>query len=281
MKALVSLALLAFALTAMADPIAAVYQPPTHKNVLGTTFVSWESLIARTTPNGQGRAVFDNPTPTLEKFEVHITTLRPGMQSHPVHHHPWEELILVKEGTLDASINGVVHRVGPGFLIFFASHDPHNLKNVGDGLATYYVINFVTDLVHTVPDIPAHVQAAPGKLPSSIFDCDAIPTTPTKTGSRVGVVDSPTLTFARFSCHLTTLNPGQSTQKDIVDNGDELFVLRTGFLEASVNGVSARLKAGSLFYCAPNDKRTFRNIGPTPATYQVLKVISAKSPPQA
>jgi len=36
-----------------------------------------------------------------------------------------------------------------------------------------------------------------------------------------------------------------------------------------------------LFYCAPNDKRTFKNVGTTPAAYQVFKVISDKSPKQA
>ena len=274
-----SLALvLAFTSAALAQPVVNNYAPPTHPAVLGTTFVDWDSLAVRTTPIGQSRAVFDNPTPALPKFEVHITTLRPGMSSHPIHHHAWEEMLLIKEGKVEVSINGQIHPAGPGYLIFFASHDPHNLKNVGDTPATYYVINFATDLVQTVPDQPASEQAIPGKFPSSVIDCEGLPTTPTKTGSRVTIVDSPTITFAMLGSHITTLNAGQSTAPDIVDNGDELFILKTGTLEASVNGVTARLKAGSLFYCAPNDKRTFRNIGTTPASYQVLKVVSARSP---
>jgi hypothetical protein len=38
------------------------------------------------------------------------------------------------------------------------------------------------------------------------------------------------------------------------------------------------MKEGSVLYWAPNDKRTIRNLGTTPATYQVIKVISDKSP---
>jgi quercetin dioxygenase-like cupin family protein len=273
--------LLASASAVLAQPVTSNYMPPTHPAVLGTTFVDWDSLAVRTTPIGQTRAVFDNPTPTLPKFEVHITTLRPGMSSHPVHQHAWEEMLLIKEGKVEVSINGQIHPAGPGFLIFFASHDPHNLKNVGDTLATYYVINFCTDLVQTVPNQPASAQAIPGKFPSSVIDCEGLPTTPTKTGSRVTIVDSPTITFQMLGSHITTLNAGQSTAPDIVDSGDELFILKTGTLEASVNGVTARLKAGSLFYCAPNDKRTFRNIGTTPASYQVLKVVSDKTPKTA
>jgi len=259
-------------------PVSVKYSPPSHSNVLDTTFVDWDSMAVRTTPVGQARAVFDNPTPVLDKFEVHITTLRPGMFSHAVHHHPWEEMLLIKDGDVEVSINGQKHRASPGYLIFFASHDPHNLQNVGATPATYYVINFVTDLVHSAVDKPAAEQAVAGKLPSSVIDCNSLPGAPTKTGSRVNVVDSPTLTFTRLAIHITTLNVGQSTATDMVDAGDEFFVLKSGLLEASVNGVTCRLKEGSVFYCAPNDKRTFRNIGTTPAVYQVFKVVSDKSP---
>ncbi len=265
----------------LAQPVANNYVPPTHAATLGTTFVDWDSLAVRITPVGQQRAVFDNPTPTLEKFEVHITTLRPGMSSHPIHHHPWEEMLLIKEGSVEVSINGQIHPAGPGALIFFASHDPHNLRNVGTTPATYYVINFYTDLVHTAANKPAVEQAVPGKLPSSVIDCNSLPVTPTPMGGTVTVLNSPTLTFPHLGSHITTLNVGQSSKPEIVDNGDELFILKAGTLEVTVNGVTARLKEGSLFYCAPNDKRTLRNIGTTPASYQVIKVLSARSPKQA
>jgi quercetin dioxygenase-like cupin family protein len=279
LRRLLSLACLAsLVLAAPAQPLVNKYSPPTHSNPLGTTFVDWDALAVKTTAVGETRAVFDHPTPTLEKFEMHITTLKPGMQSHAVHQHAWEEMLLVKEGDLEVSINGQLQHAGPGALIFYASHDPHNAKNAGTTPATYYVINFCSDLVHTVADRPAIEQAVPGMFPSSIIDCNSLKTTPTDTGSRVTVMDSPSLTFLTVHSHITTLNVGQSTKPDIVDAGDELFILKAGMLEASVNGVTCRLNEGSFFYCAPNDKRTFRNIGPTPASYQVIKIVSAKTP---
>jgi quercetin dioxygenase-like cupin family protein len=260
------------------SPIVVKYAPPSQSAVLGTTFVDWDALAFHTTGNGQQAPVFDNPTPTLEKFEVHISTLNPGKMSHPVHEHPWEEILLIKDGEMDASINGQTHHAGPGYLVFFASHDPHNAQNNGDKPVTYYVINFVTDLVHTVADKPAAQQAVAGMLPSSVIDSNSATAAPTPTGTRASVVDSPTLTFARLESHITTLNVGASTMPDIVDPGDELFIVKAGAIEAHVNGVAARISAGSFFYCAPNDKRTFRNIGAVPAVYQVIKVMSDKSP---
>ncbi|HWA09217.1 MAG TPA: cupin domain-containing protein [Opitutaceae bacterium] len=265
--------------TGPTQPTESTYAPPSQKTPLGTIFVDWDSIPVRTTASGFSRAVFDNPTPTLEKFEMHITTLNGGMTSHPVHHHAWEEMLLVKEGTVEVSINGQLQRAGPGALIFYASHDVHNIKNAdAEKPATYYVMNFYTDLVHTAVNKPAAEQAVPGKLPSSIIDCNRLPATPTPTGSRVSVVNSPTLTFLMLGSHITTLTVGQSTQAEMIDSGDELFIVKAGILEVTVNGVTARLKEGSFFYCAPNDKRTLKNIGTTPASYHVIKVVSAKSP---
>lgn len=261
-----------------APPIAVSYGPPSDAKCLGTTFVDWDSLSGKPTGVGVFRPVFDNPTPALEKFEMHVTTLLPGKMSHPIHQHPWEEMLFIKEGSVDLSINGITHAAGPGSLAFLASHDPHNAINNGAVPATYYVINFVTGRVHTVADKPAAEQAVPGLLGSAVFACDSIASTPTPTGARVNIVDAPTLTFKRLSVHITTLNPGQRTKPALIDEGDELFIVRSGALEAMVNGVACRLKAGSFFYCAPNDRRSLRNLGPGPTRYLVIKVVSDRSP---
>jgi quercetin dioxygenase-like cupin family protein len=244
------------------------YGPPKDTAVLGSTMVDWDSLAVKPSPVGEGRAVFDNPTATLPKLEVHISTLNPGMSSHPVHRHPWEEMLLVKDGDVDVSINGKKQHAGPGALIFFASNDPHNATNVGSKPATYYVINFVTDKVITAPDTAASVQAVPGMLPSSVFDCDSMTPTPTKTGSHVTVVSSPTLTFRALESHISTLNVGASTARDMVDPGDELVVIKSGTVEITTNW-------------APNDKRMVRNLGATPAVYRVIRVNSDRSPKAA
>jgi quercetin dioxygenase-like cupin family protein len=278
LKPLVLCALLATAALATAQSVPVAYGPPSHSAILNSTIVDWDSLIAKPSAVGAARAVFDNPTPTLPKLEVHITTLNPGMESHPPHHHAWEEMLLIRDGNVEVQINGQKHPAGPGSLIFFASNDPHNLKNTGATPATYYVIVFATDRTLTAPDKPAIEQAVPGKLASTVIDCNNLPSTPTPSGSHVSVVNSPTLTFNTLESHLTTLSPGQSTAVDMVDSGDELAILKSGQVEVTVNGVSSRINAGSMLYWAPNDKRTLRNLGTTPATYQVIKVISDKSP---
>jgi quercetin dioxygenase-like cupin family protein len=254
------------------------YAPPTQSTVLATTFVDWDSLVPTSTPVGQIRHVFDNPTVAMDKLEVHITTLNPGKESHPVHRHPWEEILLVKDGDFEVSVNGHKQHAGPGAMVFLASNDPHNARNVGTKPATYYVINFVTDLSHAASARSAAEQAVPGKLASSVIDCNRLPSTPTPTGSRVVCVNSPSLTFLALESHITTLNVGQQTAANIIDANDEIVVIKSGQVEVTVNGIASRMNEGSLLYWAPNDKRTLRNVGSTPTSYQVIRVTSAKSP---
>jgi quercetin dioxygenase-like cupin family protein len=104
----------------------------------------WNSLEAKPNNFGSARSVFRGPTPTLEELEMHITTLNPGQTSHAPHTHPNEELIIIREGTVETLSNGKWVRTGPGSIIFNASNELHGLKNVGTTPATYHVINWRT-----------------------------------------------------------------------------------------------------------------------------------------
>lgn len=95
-------------------------------------------------PNKTGsvRRVVQRPTATLDELEIHITTLAPGETPHPPHQHPAEELLVIKEGTVESLVNGQFQRVGPGSVIFQASNQMHTIRNVGDAPATYHVIQW-------------------------------------------------------------------------------------------------------------------------------------------
>jgi XRE family transcriptional regulator, regulator of sulfur utilization len=111
---------------------------------LGSQVFDWKDMIAKPNATGEVRTVVRAPTVTLEELEIHITTLKPGLASHAPHQHPNEEMLIVREGTVEALVNGQLKRVGPGSIIFQASNTLHNIKNVGDVPATYHVINWKT-----------------------------------------------------------------------------------------------------------------------------------------
>ncbi|MBK9989334.1 MAG: cupin domain-containing protein [Verrucomicrobia bacterium] len=113
-------------------------------DMLGSAVFDWNELKPVPMEVGFRRALVEKPTLTCTTFEGHITTLNPGLTSHTAHRHPDEEIVVMKEGVLDVTINGKTERVGPGAVCFFSSNDYHGVKTVGTTPATYFAIRFAT-----------------------------------------------------------------------------------------------------------------------------------------
>jgi mannose-6-phosphate isomerase-like protein (cupin superfamily) len=109
---------------------------------LPSSVFDWTQLNVEKTAVGERRAVFDAPSANMDMVECHVTTVKAGLAPHAPHEHPEEELIIVKEGTLEVMQKGATTVVGPGSVIFEASGDLHGLKNVGDTPATYFVFKW-------------------------------------------------------------------------------------------------------------------------------------------
>lgn len=111
---------------------------------LASTVFDWEKLAVKPTKVGSRRDIVNSPTVTCTNFSCHVTTLNAGEVPHGAHRHPDEEIVVVKEGVMEVTINGVTNRGGPGSIFFYASNDEHGMKNVGGTTASYHVIRIVT-----------------------------------------------------------------------------------------------------------------------------------------
>jgi uncharacterized cupin superfamily protein len=105
----------------------------------------WNDLEVVNTKSGEKRQVFEGYTNSLIYFEVHVTTLNPGKAPHGSHvHDDMEELIIVKEGKVEQSINGVRMMLGPGSVILASPGDDHGIWNAGETQASYYILRWKT-----------------------------------------------------------------------------------------------------------------------------------------
>jgi quercetin dioxygenase-like cupin family protein len=112
------------------------------KAILGPTAFDWNDMKETPTDVGSVRNIVRQPTATLDELEMHVTTLKPGIASHEPHRHVNEELVIIREGTVEVLIDGTWKRVGPGSVVFNASNSLHGLRNVGTTPAVYHVINW-------------------------------------------------------------------------------------------------------------------------------------------
>ncbi len=114
------------------------------KKLMPSTAFDWNATQVLPQKYGARRNLFDSPTATLNNLECHVTTLNPGESPHAAHQHPEEELMIVKEGTIEVMVNGELKRVGPGSVVFQASNQLHSIRNVGQTQATYHVLKWIS-----------------------------------------------------------------------------------------------------------------------------------------
>ena len=107
-----------------------------QKATLPSKAYQFEDLVVK----GNSRAVFDGLNHSGFHVDLHETDLAPGQAPHAPHRHEHEEIVMVREGTLEITIEGKVTIAGPGSVVYAASNDMHGWKNVGTTHANYFVI---------------------------------------------------------------------------------------------------------------------------------------------
>ena len=121
--------------------------PPAAR--LASDVFPWASHPVEKTASGER----DSVTATVDRLETHVTTVDVGKASHAAHRHPDEELVFVREGVVEATINGVPRLAPAGSVIFFAANDLHGMRNAGEVPASYFVLRWTS---------PGHEGPKPG-----------------------------------------------------------------------------------------------------------------------
>ena len=121
-------------------PLIAMTTAQAEKPALPSAAYRFEDLPVRENGPNRSRAVFDGSTHTGFHIDMHMTELAPGQAPHAPHSHVHEEMVMIKDGTLEVTIKERVTRVGPGSTVYVASNERHGWKNVGEGRALYFVL---------------------------------------------------------------------------------------------------------------------------------------------
>lgn len=88
----------------------------------------------------KARRFFYGPEHSGYNLEMHETVLGPGVETHPLHTHGHQEIIILVEGTVEVSMDGRTDTVEAGSVIFYEPDKPHNLRNTGTVPCRYYVV---------------------------------------------------------------------------------------------------------------------------------------------
>ncbi len=89
-------------------------------------------------PFGDLRIYYDGSTEYLKVLTAGSLELKPGMTPHPPHQHPEEEIMLLTEGSGEISLDGKIHKVGPGSMMYCAARRLHGVVNTGSKPLTFF-----------------------------------------------------------------------------------------------------------------------------------------------
>ncbi|HXS93972.1 MAG TPA: cupin domain-containing protein [Candidatus Limnocylindrales bacterium] len=79
------------------------------------------------------------------RLDLHESELPPGNVPHAPHRHVHEELLFIREGEMEVTINGKATRLGPGSCAYMASNDLHGYSNPGVVPVKYFVLALGND----------------------------------------------------------------------------------------------------------------------------------------
>ena len=113
--------------------------------VMKTERFGFDEIPVTTNGKNKQRRMFTAKTHTDFKIESHQSDIAPGEVNHPPHQHLREEMMLIREGTMELTIAGKPYRLGPGDVGVIGSNELHNAKNVGTVVARYFIVNIGRD----------------------------------------------------------------------------------------------------------------------------------------
>src|SRR5262252_1021178 len=109
--------------------LAAAQQRPQNgaaeQGVLPSKAYPFEELTGRQTATIKSYQILTGDTHSGYRVDLHESELPGGIAPHPPHKHVHEELLFVREGQMEVTINGQDTLLGPGGCAYIASNDLH------------------------------------------------------------------------------------------------------------------------------------------------------------
>lgn len=109
-------------------------------------------------------------------------------------------------------------------------------------------------------------------LPSATYPFDKLVIQKSNNAEFRPILKGKLATGESLEVHETTLPPGGAPHAPHHHVHSEMWLIREGMVELSINGMSSRLGPGSLGFVHSNEEHGITNVGTTPAKYFVVAI---------
>jgi (S)-ureidoglycine aminohydrolase len=232
---------------------------------LSSKVYSWSNAPVQKVGKMERRQVLNGSTLDLTNLEIHTSTLLPGEINHPAKASPdAEELIIIKDGVVKATVEDSTKILGPGGLILLIAGDKQSISNTSAKPATYYV------LVYKSRDgLNAERAKAGGR--SFMKDWKDYVTKQTDKGQSRPIFDRPSSMFKRFDVHATTLNPGFASHLPHTHRAEEIILMIKGNGEMQIGEIFHRTSPGDVILLNSNIPHAIKNTSNAQCSYFAIQ----------
>lgn len=212
------------------------------KDSLPPHVYAWSDLKIIKEDTRMRRQVMDGSTTSLANFEVHASTLAPGKAPHPPHvHADMDEIMIVKEGQVKITVNGISKILGRGSVAFAMAGDEHGVENAGDMQATYYVFKYKGKL-------PTNQERGKQNGGSFIINWNDVAVEKTGKGHRRGFFNKPISQLEKLEMHTTALNAGLDSHPQHTHKEEEIILLLKGNVQMHIGKEFFNVASGDVVF---------------------------------
>ncbi len=251
--------LLAVAAIASTAPSAMAQAAPVKAGVY-----SWASLR----PVGRGRVerlVVSGSTLDLDMLEVRAVTIPTTASADTATaHDSLESFVLVKEGKLGATLNGVTRSLGAGGVALVLPGDRLVLSNTGGAPATFYLFTYRSRA-------PMNLERGRQAGGSFMLDYTDLSERPTAVGFRRDVLNRPTAMFRRMESHWSSVKAGVRNHATHTHRADEFMMMTKGKVQMLIGTSEPPATIGDVVFLGSMLPHSLLSKGEGPAQYLVIQ----------
>ena len=226
----------------------------------------WAGLRAVDVGRGRvERVILVGSTLDLDSLEVRAVTLpaTSGADSGSAH-DSLETFMMVKEGRLWVTLNGVSRALGAGSVALALPGDRIIAANVGGTPATYYLFTYRS---RAPMDLTRGHQAGG----SFMVDFSEQTEKPTVSGVRRDVLNRPTAMFKRFESHWSSVTAGLRNHQTHTHRADEFMMMTRGNVTLLIGAAEPPATASDVVFLGSMIPHSLASKGPGPAQYLVIQ----------
>ncbi|MCW3089010.1 MAG: hypothetical protein JWP81_79 [Ferruginibacter sp.] len=220
----------------------------------------WTALKDIKDRDGVKKEIMNGATTSLAVFDVNAYTLAPGKTGYGHTFNNQDELIIVKDGQLKATLNGVSKKLDAGSISFVTAGDAQAIENAGNTSATYYHFAYHSRL-------PTNMERAKQNGGSFIINWNDIPVEKTDKGHRRAFFNKPTSQLVKLEMHTTALNAGFDSHAPHTHIEEEIILLLKGDVEMYIDGKLYKAAPGDIVFLPSGVPHALKNTGKEQCEY--------------